>query len=190
MEAQAQQAEKEDDFIYPIFYQYPPYFTLQPVKETQQKQRLLWKDLILRYCRHHRVFVVSAEDAEDFPLFHNPAINRRLTREFKVLLLDDLVRQGSALWSDRAQRAALVLWRAIPEWAELIYRWARGCGFEDSVVTVDEMQSGMYVTGTELEGLHREVLVRAVRNLEQQGKAKLFKGALGDDEGVKFFTQA
>lgn len=46
------------------------------MKETQQKQRLLWKDLILRYCRHHRVFVVSAEDADDLPLFHNRAINR------------------------------------------------------------------------------------------------------------------
>ncbi len=54
---------------------------------------------------------------------------------------------------------------------------------------VPATQSGVHVAGTELEGLHREVLVRAVRHLEQQGKAKLFKGALGDDEGVKFFTQ-
>lgn len=59
-----------------------------------------------------------------------------------MLLLDDLVKQGSALWFDRSQRGALILWRGIPEWAELIYRWARGCGFEDSVVTVDEMQVG------------------------------------------------
>ena len=51
-------------------------------------------------------------------------------------------------------------------------------------------QTGVYVAGTELEGLHREVLVRAVKLLEQQGKAKLFKGAAGDDEGVKFFTNA
>ena len=49
-------------------------------------------------------------------------------------------------------------------------------------------QSGVYVAGTELEGLHREVLVRAVKHLEQQGRAKLFKGAAGDDEGVKFFA--
>jgi ESCRT-II complex subunit VPS25 len=46
------------------------------VKETQQKQRLLWQDLILRYCKHHRLFVVSAEEADDFSLFHNKAINR------------------------------------------------------------------------------------------------------------------
>ena len=48
------------------------------MKETQQKQRLLWQDLILRYCKHHRLFVVSAEEADDFPLFHNQAINREL----------------------------------------------------------------------------------------------------------------
>ncbi|EFN59341.1 hypothetical protein CHLNCDRAFT_19023 [Chlorella variabilis] len=178
------------DFVFPVFYNYPPMFTLQPVKESQQKQRLLWKDLILRYCKHNRIHMVPAEDADDFPLFHNRAINRRLSREFKVLLLDDLVRQGGALWSDKSQRAALVLWRGIKEWADVIYQWARGCGFEDSVVTVDEMQTGVLVEGTELEGLHREVLVRAVKLLEQQGKAKLFKEAAGDDEGVKFFTAA
>ena len=52
------------------------------------------------------------------------------------------------------------------------------------------LQTGVYVAGTELEGVHREVLVRAVRHLEQAGRAKLFKGAAGDDEGVKFFTAA
>lgn len=321
-----------------------PACSLQPVKETQQKQRLLWRDLILRYCRHHRIHVVPAGEGDDLPLFHNAAINRkallrlhlrlargwaagcgggacvaqrtqqrgcvaagcrlrppprsalrlimlrlsyprhgrqadtrchapahpcapcilpspdtkpsagRLTRDMKVLLLDDLVKAGSALWFDKAQRAALVLWRSVSEWADAIYGWARANGLQDSVVTVEEMQasaagrargtacccstafgrwrggapgalcppgawpgaapgallgarqpacslfpaalppgpwllqSGVYVAGTELEGLHREVLVRAVKHLEQQGRAKLFKGAAGDDEGVKFFA--
>lgn len=35
-----------------------------------------------------------------------------------------------------------------------------------------------------------QVLVRAIKVLEGQGKAKLFKGAAGDDEGIKFFTAA
>ncbi|PSC67362.1 Vacuolar sorting-associated 25 [Micractinium conductrix] len=179
---------RDGDFVFPIFWQYPPYFTLQPVKETQQKQRLLWKDLILRYCRHHRIHVVPVTEADDFPLFHNPAINRRLSRDVKLQLVDDLVKQGSALWFDRSQRSALVLWRPVAEWADVIYGWARGNGLEDSVVTVEEMQTGVMVAGTDLEGLHREVLVRAVRHLEGQGRAKLFSGGAGDDEGVKFFT--
>ncbi|KAL4859553.1 Vacuolar protein sorting-associated protein 25 [Chlorella vulgaris] len=183
-------AAQSGDFVFPIFYNFPPMYTLQPVKESQQKQRLLWKDLILRYCKHHRIHVVFAAEADDFPLFHNKAINRRLSREVKVLLLDDLVRQGSAVWLDKGQRSALVMWRSIKEWADVIYAWARGCGFEDTVVTVEELQTGVFVAGTEMEGLHREVLVRAVKLLEQQGKAKLFKGEAGDDEGIKFFTAA
>jgi ESCRT-II complex subunit VPS25 len=66
----------------------------------------------------------------------------RLNREAKVTFLDGLVREGSALWFDKAQRAALILWRSIPEWADVMYGWARGCGFEDSVVTTEEMQVG------------------------------------------------
>lgn len=65
-----------------------------------------------------------------------------MTRDVKVLLLDDLVRQGLALWFDKSQHAALVLWRSVREWADTIYAWARGCGFEGSVVTVEEMQVG------------------------------------------------
>lgn len=157
----------------------------------------------------------------------------RLTRDFKVVLIEDLVKSGNALWFDKAQRAALVLWRTVPEWAAAIHAWARAQGFEDSVVTVEEMQvgggvvfgrveacllslwvavlrgsagsavphamppplllpssphepthpqthalpaclpvrqEGVYVAGTELEGLHREVIVRAVRHLETQAR--------------------
>jgi hypothetical protein len=40
------------------------------------------------------------------------------------------------------------------------------------VVTLDELANGDEARGTELEGLHREVLLRALKLLEQQGKAK------------------
>lgn len=61
-----------------------------------------------------------------------------------MLLLDDLVRQGSAVWLDKGQRSALVMWRSIKEWADVIYAWARGCGFEDTVVTVEELQVAVF----------------------------------------------
>ena len=68
----------------------------------------------------------------------------RLSRDVKLQLVDDLVKQGSALWFDRSQRSALVLWRPVAEWADVIYGWARGNGLEDSVVTVEEMQVGAW----------------------------------------------
>merc|ERR1711976_1138688 len=47
-------------FALPPVYSYPPYFTLQPVKESREKQISLWHDLLLSYCRHHKLYVVPA----------------------------------------------------------------------------------------------------------------------------------
>lgn len=38
----------------------------------------------------------------------------------------------------------------------------------------------------ELEGIDRGVLMRALKLLEQKGKAAIFKGSSTDDDGVKF----
>ena len=65
-----------------------------------------------------------------------------------------------------------MLWRSVAEWADLIYGWARGVGLEGGVSTLEEMSGGDEVAGTELAGLHREVLLRALRALEAQGKAR------------------
>lgn len=46
--------------------------SLQPVRDTREKQVQLWKELILDYCRSQKIFVVGLE--EDFPLFTNPVI--------------------------------------------------------------------------------------------------------------------
>lgn len=47
-------------------------FSLQPVKETREKQVQVWKQLLLDYCRSQKIFVIGLE--EDFPLFSNPVI--------------------------------------------------------------------------------------------------------------------
>jgi ESCRT-II complex subunit VPS25 len=44
---------------------------LQPVKDTQEKQIQLWKELILKYCKNEKCFVI---DLEEFPLFNNTSI--------------------------------------------------------------------------------------------------------------------
>ncbi|ONM39643.1 Vacuolar protein sorting protein 25 [Zea mays] len=54
------------------------------------------------------------------------------------------------------------------------------------VMTIEEIRSGIDTRGTELEGIDRGVLMRALRQLEQKGKAAIFKGTSADDEGVKF----
>eukprot|EP00879_Flechtneria_rotunda_P003381 GHRR01003609.1.p1 GENE.GHRR01003609.1~~GHRR01003609.1.p1 ORF type:complete len:179 (+),score=55.73 GHRR01003609.1:488-1024(+) len=172
-------------FNWPFFYHYPPYFTCQPVKETADKQSSLWGSLVLSYCKHHKVYILSP--SEDNPLWHNKNINRRLPPEAAVAFLDDLVTAGHALWLDPATKTrCLILWRRLPDVAAAISAWAGSYGVSDSVMLLDELTQGPEVAGTELDGLHREVLVRALHLLEQQGKVKLFRGATPEEEGVKF----
>uniref|UniRef100_A0A7C8YFH2 ESCRT-II complex subunit VPS25 n=1 Tax=Opuntia streptacantha TaxID=393608 RepID=A0A7C8YFH2_OPUST len=176
--------QKLGDFKLPNFFNYPPYFTLQPVRETREKQIQLWKELILEYCKTQKIFVVSLE--EDFPLFSNPVIERSLSYEAREAFLSALVVEGRAEWMDKSHRKCLVLWHRIQDWADTILRFVKDYGLEDSVMTVEELRTGVESQGTELHGMDRTVLMRALKLLENKGKLALFKGTSTDDEGVKF----
>ncbi|KAL4524898.1 hypothetical protein Ndes2526B_g07084 [Nannochloris sp. 'desiccata'] len=179
-----------NSFVFPEFWSYPPYFTLQPIPESQEKQKELWRGLILSYCRHYRIFQINVDDAaaqQTLP-FANPAIKRHLNRDAKLVFLEDLAAHSRGQWLDGKTRSNfLVLWKTLNEWADSLYTWAVANGLKDSVVTVDEVQRGEAVVGTELEGMPRVVLEKALKVLETQGKAKLFSGSTPDEEGVKFF---
>eukprot|EP00475_Leptophrys_vorax_P025835 TRINITY_DN3613_c0_g1_i1.p1 TRINITY_DN3613_c0_g1~~TRINITY_DN3613_c0_g1_i1.p1 ORF type:complete len:184 (+),score=0.59 TRINITY_DN3613_c0_g1_i1:421-972(+) len=172
-------------FAFPQFYHYPPYFTLQPVKATRERQVQLWADLIVAYCRHHREYTVAVEQ---WPLFENKRIQRKLSFEARQLFLDALVTQGRAEWTDRSRTRCLILWRKVPDWADVILQWVRENGFGDSVMTLEEIRNGDDTAGTELQGLDEGLLRRALKHLEGQGLATVFKGTSADDEGVKFFA--
>jgi ESCRT-II complex subunit VPS25 len=175
--------QKLGDFKLPNFFNYPPYFTLQPVKDTREKQIQLWKELVLDYCRTQKIFIV---EPENFPLFTNSGIERSLSHEAREVFLSALVSEGRAEWRDKGHRKCLVLWHRIQDWADLVLRFVKDNGLEDSVMTVEEIRSGIESRGTELYGIDRTVLMRALKLLEHKGKLAIFKGTSADDEGVKF----
>ncbi|XP_074273746.1 vacuolar protein sorting-associated protein 25 [Silene latifolia] len=176
--------QKLGDFKLPNFFNYPPYFTLQPVRETREKQIQLWKELIVEFCKTQKIFVITLE--EDFPLFSNSIIERSLSHEAKEAFLSALVAEGRAEWMDKGHRKCLVLWHRIQDWAEIILHFVKDNGLEDSVMTVEELRTGVESQGTELHGMDRTVLMRALKLLENKGKLAIFKGSSTDDEGVKF----
>ena len=51
-------------------------FSLQPVRDTREKQIQLWKDLILDFCKTQKIFIIGLE--EEFPLFTNHGIESKL----------------------------------------------------------------------------------------------------------------
>ena len=97
--------------------------------------------MILNYCKHHKIYIVSLE--EEFPLFSNPAIDRKLSYEDKQVFLSALVSEGRAEWLDKGQKKCLILLRRIQDWAEYILKFTRENGLEDGVMTLQEIRSGV-----------------------------------------------
>eukprot|EP00891_Asterochloris_glomerata_P001836 jgi/Astpho2/1836/Aster-00367 len=142
---------------------------LQPIKETREKQIALWCELILDYCRHQKVYKLSTSAAAEDRLFVNSDIS------------------SHALWLDKAHSQCLVLWKRLPEWADIIYTFAQTYGLDDSVMTVDDLSDSEDTANTELQGVPSELLLEAIKLLEGRGKATLFRSQEGE-MGVKFFS--
>lgn len=126
-------------FKFPPFYSFPPSFTKQPVPVTLAKQTSLWCDLIRDYCRFHRIFWIDVTEAASSPLFHNSAIQRKLSFENIEYFLGELVNRGEAEW-DEGKNRCLVFWRKPDEWGDMIYQWIDETGRNGTILTLYEIR--------------------------------------------------
>jgi ESCRT-II complex subunit VPS25 len=47
-------------FEFPSIYNFPPFFTKQPNKNTYQAQLEQWKEIILGYCKANKIWIISS----------------------------------------------------------------------------------------------------------------------------------
>eukprot|EP01102_Stenamoeba_stenopodia_P008938 TRINITY_DN2613_c0_g2_i1.p1 TRINITY_DN2613_c0_g2~~TRINITY_DN2613_c0_g2_i1.p1 ORF type:complete len:204 (+),score=46.00 TRINITY_DN2613_c0_g2_i1:247-858(+) len=191
-------------FVFPDMFELPPFFTIQPVLATKNRQLQLWSELILAFCRHYRLFVINVAEATSThhannssasatssllsTLFSNPRINRKLTVDGIKLMLDHLVSIGRAAWQGKDKTSLLVYWRTPEEWGSLIYKWICDNGMTDTVCTFYEIQQGDHSDDQEFYMIDNQVLMRSLRYLETQRKAQVLVGSDGEGMGVKFFS--
>jgi len=97
-------------------------------------------------------------------------------------------RSGHGEWEDPGVKTRCrILWRRPEQLASDIYQWAEANGFINSVCTVYELHSGDDVNGMSFQGADEELLRRALKILEDQGKCTMFKGETSSEDGIKFF---
>ena len=173
----------------PEFYSFPPFFTLQPVLSSREKQLALWRELILRYHTHYKVSQLVVHDC---PLWKNDALPRQLSTADIRCIMDDFVRHGHGEWVDDRRGGGektlcRILWRPPEQLAADIYVWAQQNGYLNSVCTLYELHSGEDVHGMSFQGADEELLRRALAILEAQGKCTIFKGETSQEDGIKFF---
>ena len=168
-------------FDVPKYWQFPPFFTLQPVLETREKQLKLWRELILTYHEHARLY--SMGPPSSFPLFKNEALDRQLSPEGIEAVVASLVAAGEAEWEDAATRSnLLVYWKTPEALARDIASWAaQKLSKFDCVVAVVELHSD---EDSPFLGVDPALIVKALGLLEEEGKCVI----IGEESarGVKF----
>lgn len=176
------------DTVFKKSYNYPPFFTIQPVDLTRQAQLRKWSLFIQRYCRHYGVHKLSIIEALETPLFHNVKLNKRLTLRDTKAVIDYMVSKDGderAEWLGPEKSAAWIWWRKPDEWAALIANWVEETGQKGTVLTLYELTQGEATEQQEFYGLDTEVLQKSLSTLVKKGKAQVF--GTDDQQGVKFF---
>ena len=167
-------------------YNFPPFFTLQPVEETKAKQLQLWSKVICDWAKATNTWALVPSKC---PLWENAAIGRRLNEDGQAAVVAHLIKEGNATWEspEELDKGRLrIMWRTAIDVAIDLWEHARAAGMFGSVYTLYELHSGDVSLGTAFEGMDPWLLREAIGVLEGQGKATLFPGASANDEGVKF----
>lgn len=185
-------------YIFPSIYSFPPFFTKQLNPQTCSHQFKLWQDLILSYCKFHRLFKIELNpNTSNFELFYNASISRKLSIETIREIADLMVKSGTADYdpprlptsNQTLSNHLIIYFYPITHWSNLIYDYIVSNGLTNSIMTLYELTSDE--VNVELRGLDEFVLRKALGLLVKQGKAKTFKGTVdgigGESDGVKFF---
>lgn len=193
-------------FSLPPIYNFPPFFTKQPNKTTFEAQLRNWCQIVVDYCRHHRIWVldlkgVAVAHDETIPrpqieLFTNPKIDRHLKSEFVEEIFEHMVARNMAAWYNTdvlnnyqkksdLRDAIVVYWRTPGEWAQKILEFVEQSGNSGAILTMYELQHGDIVEGQEFKGIHSFVLHQALQVLVKQHRAQVMKDDNGAVAGVK-----
>eukprot|EP01029_Cantina_marsupialis_P028810 TRINITY_DN778029_c0_g1_i1.p1 TRINITY_DN778029_c0_g1~~TRINITY_DN778029_c0_g1_i1.p1 ORF type:complete len:168 (+),score=26.63 TRINITY_DN778029_c0_g1_i1:36-539(+) len=164
-------------------YDFPPFFTLQN-GETRIKQLDQWQEII---TAHFGANKKSCLVVNDFSLWENQKIKRKLSPDGVNAVMDHIVSNGYGVWEDDTKVRCKIMWKKPEEWADMIYAFAQDNEWSGNVFTVYEIYSGDDTRDEEFYGLDPQIILKSLSVLEEQGKCEIFSGETSEDAGVKFF---
>lgn len=139
--------------------------------------------MILQYQKYRRQAILNLND--DSELFVNEKINRRLNRETKAVILDEMCQSKNAMAIGKNSGIYEIYWLTLDEWSNVVYSWAQNSGMTNSVLTQYELLNGDDTRDQEFHGLNEQVFMRILKVLESKGKCEVME--IDGSFGVKFF---
>lgn len=90
----------------------------------------------------NKLSTIDIREAQNTPLFNNASINRKLSSEAVLTILEDMAKTGRAAPVDKSKTVWEVYWHSLDEWGNMVYNWASGNGMTNSVCTLFELREG------------------------------------------------
>jgi len=188
--AEFENSKSDEGWVPPAFYNFKPFFTLQPVQQTKEKQLKLWRELIMGYHIHHKIS--SMPDPYSWTFFKNTSsgVDRTLSREGIEAVVLSLISEGLAEWenSDQLMQNLIIMTESPACIASQLADWANATGNIDNMVTFYELCSGDGYSDAAFAHIDKNILRRALDVLVEGGKAIVIPGETGDEDGIKFLA--
>eukprot|EP01032_Pedospumella_encystans_P015358 gene15358-17572_t len=178
-------ATRVGGFSPPEFWGFKPFFTIQPVAATREKQLKLWRELILQYCIHNNLHSLVPSS---FPFFKNSAIERELSADNVNVVVNYIIKSGNAEWEDHNHTSLRIIWKTPEALAGEVYQWALQQEVAGTVFTLYELHSGEENQDSGFHGCDPVILRRALELLQSADKCRILRGATPDEDGVKFLA--
>lgn len=137
----------------------------------------------MQYAKNRKQAVLNINDESD--IFCNSKINRRLDRESREIIMNELVTSKNASVVGKDTGTYEIYWLTLEEWSNVIYSWAVNNGQTNSVLTFFELLQGDDTKDQEFHELNEQVFMKALKHLETKGKCEVIE--IDGSYGVKFF---
>ena len=173
-------------YKFPEYYQWPFFFTLQKHGATKRKQLTMWIELTLKFCQDNKVWRLGKNDFYE-NLGKNNKINRKISLEMVDIILQSMVQAKRAIWvNEKTKDEIFILWRTLNEWEDFIYQSAVKRQAIDAVETLEYISEDDDNSEEEYYKIDKDLLVKILKDLENQGKCNLLTNDNGMYIGVKF----
>lgn len=175
------------DFNFPWQFNFPPFFTIQPNLETRKIQLETWSTLIIDYCCFKKIASINTNKMINEPIFYNKKIDRQLSRESLLVILDYMQSRGSIEWANKEKTDCFIYWKTAEEWSQIIYGWVKETGQLNSILTFYEILEEDANSGRPFYKMDLKLFIRVLNHLNSQNKAEIIGEPESSDAGVKFY---
>jgi ESCRT-II complex subunit VPS25 len=187
-------------FEFPKIHSFPPLYTKQPNVTVLNNQLESWMNIILSYCQYYQITSLllngqikycqdESVDVSKLPeLFNNKSINRSINDDFKLEILQYMIKKNKAGFINPKQKnlGIFIYYKSLNEWSDLLYSYIDSTGQLNTILTIYELTKSEMNLPKDLYNLDELLLVKIIKDvLMKSGKAQIIMDDNGEIGGVK-----